>query len=418
MLKLLHAADVHLDSPRGGIERVSDAPVDAIRQAPRRALENLVRLAVAEKVDAVLLAGDLYDGDWKDFRTGLFFVEQTAKLHDAGIPVFLIAGNHDASNKMTRSLRLPPNVHFFSADRPSTQIRENLGLAVHGQSFATAAVLDDLSAGYPDPIRGLFNVGLLHTCATSTEHERYAPCTIEGLRLRGYDYWALGHVHQRQTLLEEPFVVFPGNIQGRHAKETGAKGCVLVHIDDRERVRCEFKPLDVFRWERCRVDASQAETPAEVVDRTSVALRKVIDECDGRPLATRIELVGACRAHEALVADSRRWDYEIRGAAAQIGGDNLWIEKVLRDTRPAATGELEMDGPVGELLELLRDYRSDPASMEELQAVLSPLAEKLPGELSLGPEPFQLASPERVARLLDDVEQLLLHRLRGEEAVR
>src|SRR5690349_21625701 len=108
-IRFLHAADIHLDSPRGGLDRDSEAPVEAIRQAPRRALENLVRLALDERVDFVLIAGDLYDGDWRDFRTGLFFVEQMRRLEVAAIPVFLIAGNHDAANRMTRTLLLPGN---------------------------------------------------------------------------------------------------------------------------------------------------------------------------------------------------------------------------------------------------------------------------------------------------------------------
>ncbi len=182
----------------GGLEQYEGAPVQEIRNAARRALSNLVDLAIDQKVAFVLIAGDLYDGDWRDYNTGLFFVDQVRRLREADIPLYLISGNHDAANKMTRTLRMPENVTFFSADRPETALLPDLDVAIHGQSFATAAVYDDLSEGYPLADSGRFNIGMLHTCAAGREgHDRYAPCSIEGLKSKGYDYWALGHIHLR-----------------------------------------------------------------------------------------------------------------------------------------------------------------------------------------------------------------------------
>ncbi|HEV3260722.1 MAG TPA: DNA repair exonuclease, partial [Gemmataceae bacterium] len=122
MLKYLHAADIHLDSPLRGLEQYEGAPIQQVRGATRRALESLVQLALDEKVDFVLLAGDLYDGDWRDFHTGLFLVRQMARLHEARIPVFSLAGNHDAANKMTRSLSLPDNMTTLSTKKPETRV--------------------------------------------------------------------------------------------------------------------------------------------------------------------------------------------------------------------------------------------------------------------------------------------------------
>ena len=192
MFKFLHAADIHLDSPLRGLQRYEGAPVEEIRQASRRALENLVQLAIDQSVAFVLIAGDLYDGDWKDHRTGLYFVSQMVRLRAAGIPVIAIAGNHDAANKMTRTLPLPENVHVLDHRRPETFLLEQPGVAIHGQSFATPTVLEDLSAAYPPAVGGMLNIGLLHTCATGREgHQPYAPCTIPGLISKHYDYWAL-----------------------------------------------------------------------------------------------------------------------------------------------------------------------------------------------------------------------------------
>ena len=199
MFKFIHAADVHLDSPLRGLEQYEGAPVEEIRNAARRALSNLVDLAIRQEVAFVLIAGDLYDGDWRDYNTGLFFVDQARRLREAKIPLYLISGNHDAANRMTRTLKMPENVTFFSAERPETALLPDLDVAIHGQSFAKAAVYDDLSEGYPIVDSGHFNIGMLHTCAAGQEgHDRYAPCSVEGLKAKGYDYWALGHIHLRE----------------------------------------------------------------------------------------------------------------------------------------------------------------------------------------------------------------------------
>jgi DNA repair exonuclease SbcCD nuclease subunit len=159
-VKLLHAADLHIDSPLRGLSAYEGAPEEELRTASRRALENLVTLATAESVDTVLLAGDIYDGDWLDYQTGLFFANQMSKLREAGIPVYLISGNHDAQSAITRRLRLPENVHTLDTSGPQTIHNEELGLAVHGQGFAQRDITDNLALTYPDPCGDLFNVGV------------------------------------------------------------------------------------------------------------------------------------------------------------------------------------------------------------------------------------------------------------------
>ncbi|MGC1275618.1 MAG: DNA repair exonuclease, partial [Planctomycetaceae bacterium] len=267
MFKFLHAADLHLDSPLRGLDRYEGAPVDAIRQATRRAVENLVELAIAERVAFVVIAGDVYDGDWPDYNTGLFFARQMAKLGEAGIAVYLISGNHDAESVITRSLMLPENVAMLRTDRPESRRHQATNCVLHGQGFATRAVTADLSANYPAAERGSFNIGILHTSAGgSSEHETYAPCTIEGLRRLEYDYWALGHIHLQQKLCDNgSLIAFSGNTQGRHIRETGPKGCLLVTVDGGV-PSAEFRPLDVFRWERCATSATGCDEPEDVLD--------------------------------------------------------------------------------------------------------------------------------------------------------
>ncbi|MEA3241599.1 MAG: DNA repair exonuclease, partial [Pseudomonadota bacterium] len=261
MVKFIHTADIHLDSPLKGLEIHEDAPVEAIRGATRRAFENLISLAIEEDVDFVLIAGDLYDGDWRDYNTGLFFVRQMGKLDAAGIKVFIVSGNHDAASQITRAMPLPDNVTVFSAKKPQSVKLDELGVIIHGQSYSSRAMSENLGLNYPRQEPGFFNIGLLHTSLTGREgHDVYAPCTIDELKSRGYDYWALGHVHQREVVSTDPLIVFSGNIQGRHIKETGAKGVTLVRVEDGRIVEVEAVELDVLRWSICQVDLSACAT--------------------------------------------------------------------------------------------------------------------------------------------------------------
>ena len=332
--RFLHAADLHLDSPLRGLESDSSAPVELIRGATRRALGRMVDLAIDEKVAFVLIAGDIYDGDWQDFGTGLFFSNQMRRLTQAEIPVFTIRGNHDAANRMTRSLRME-HVTIFGHDRAHTHLLDSLGVAIHGQSFTDPAELRDLSKDYPNPIDGMFNIGLLHTSAEGyAAHARYAPCDLQRLKSHGYDYWALGHVHERKVLSEDPWIVFPGNLQGRHIGETGPKGASLVTVVANRVQSVDHHVLDVLRWTHLEdVDLDAIDDEAEAMVRVQSALEAALREAAPRPLAVRVTLTGTTKAHASLSADGLREKVlsEVHGLP---GERSLWLEAVKLRTRP------------------------------------------------------------------------------------
>lgn len=409
-MRFVHAADIHLDSPLKGLSRYEGAPAEQIREATRRALENLVELCLEENASFLLIAGDVYDGEWKDYATGLFFAKQMSRLREAAIPVVLVRGNHDAASRIAKRLPLPSNVVELGSRRPSTHVMDDLGVAVHGQGFATAAVTDDLAAGYPDPVAGVLNVGLLHTSLDGREgHEPYAPTTLAVLKSRGYDYWALGHAHAREVVCEDPWVVFPGNLQGRHARETGPKGATLVTATDGRIVSVEHRVLDVVRWRELRVDVSEASTPADAVERVRADLEASRGEAEGRLVAARVVLVGTSAAHAQLVGDPEQWENAIRAVASDVGGEGAWVEKVRFATRsPIDIAELaQRDDAIGQLVRSLAALRADPAAMASLCAdVLD-----LPGELRTGPDALRLDDPDLMASVIEDVEQLLLPRL-------
>lgn len=346
----LHAADLHLDSPLRGLDDA--APAKHIRDATRQALANLVKLAIERQVAFVLLAGDLYDGDWKDWRTGQFLVQQLARLTREGIEVVAISGNHDAEQVLTKKLRIPG---MLGAHKAETIRLNGAPVAVHGQSFATQAVTDNLALGYPGRVDGLFNIGLLHTACGSGEHANYAPCSVADLRRHGYDYWALGHVHTRSVLSRDPWVVFPGNIQGRHIKEEGARGATLVTVDG-ERIALEHRALDVLRWLRLDVDVTGAAGQEAVLNRVRLALDRAVLEAEARMLAVRVNLVGDCPVHADLARSPDATLQEVRAVAAEVAGpDELWIEDVQVGTSPTLdlAAMRAQPGAIGALIQAL-----------------------------------------------------------------
>jgi len=409
-MKFLHAADLHIDSPLRGLERHEDAPTGLLRGATRRAMENLVALARDERVDAVLLAGDIYDGDWKDFETALFFRKQLDRLHEAGIPVYLVSGNHDAASRISRTLSYPENVFVFGTHAPETAPPDfENGFAVHGQGYARRDVTENLAVGYPAAVPGVFNIGLLHTALNGRDgHDPYAPCSEQELAALGYDYWALGHVHQREVVSAEPHIVFPGNIQGRHVKEPGRKGCTLVTVRPGH-TDIEHRDLDVVRWAQVEVEADAAEDLEDVCRLAQSALEQARNDAAGRPLAARITVTGRSQAHAELWRERERLGAEVR-ALAQAFGD-VWVEKVRPATAPpqlstdpstegGGTGEL-----VGGILRTARELRADEDVLREAIKG-SELWNKLPPE-ARGRERLDIADPLWCGQLLDEAAALL-----------
>ncbi len=403
MFSFIHAADIHLDSPLRGLARYEGAPVEAIRNASRRALEKLVALAIQEEVAFVILAGDIYDGDWRDHNTGMFFARQMSRLRQANIPVYMVKGNHDAASRITKELRLPDNVHEFSSKAPATMRIENLGVALHGQSFATASVMDDLGGGYPAAIPDFYNIAILHTSADGREgHDSYAPTTVVRLLAKGYDYWGLGHVHAREELNADPPIHFSGVIQGRHIGEAGAKGCLLVRVDDRGRSVAEFRALDVVRWMRCEVDGRDCNRD-ELYSRFQSRLSEALDQADDRLCAIRIVIQGE---HAPAMHD-------LREIANDFGRDRVWIEKVLTiDDRDAGRNIQLPEGAMHELSAVLHRWETDESALESVVTELRPLAQKL-AELRGVEIGIEITDPQSIRRSVAGARDELLRRLLG-----
>jgi DNA repair protein SbcD/Mre11 len=408
MFRFLHGADIHLDSPLKGLEAYRDAPVEQIRGAVRRAFDRLIDLALEEEVAFLLLAGDLFDGDWKDYNTGIYLMNRMGRLKEAGIRVFIVSGNHDAASQITQALRFPDNVVLFSHKKAETRILDDLGVAVHGRSFPSRSVSEDLTRDYPQGAQGLFNIGLLHTSLTGRPgHEPYAPCTPAALESKGYQYWALGHVHQREEVSRDPWIVFPGNIQGRHIRETGPKGCTLVTVEDGRVSWVEHRDLDVLRWAVCRVDMSKCETGDEGLDLVRQAFENESGKAEGRTVALRLVLEGITLLHGNLHERSVHWVEEFRAVAASLM--EVWLEKVVFATRkkidPHVSG---IEGsPLYALERAVDALRQESPRLLDLIPEFESLRSKLPPELLSEEDPFH-PGEEETAFLCEDVKELLM----------
>lgn len=414
-MKFIHAADIHLDSPLTGLSAYADAPAAMLRSATRDAFTNLVSEAVEQQVDFMLIAGDLYDGGWKDHNTGIYFCREMGRLKKAGIPVYIKFGNHDAESEMTKKLLLPDNVFTFESRRPSTFVIEHLKVALHGRSFKDAATTENLAAGYPAPLPGMFNIGVLHTAlGVQSTHANYAPCSIDELHAKGYQYWALGHVHEYQMWQGASTIVFPGNLQGRHIRETGPRGAVVVTADDSGIQQVERLFVDVVRWHRLDVDARECGTFAEVVRAIGKELEDLVQDSPANiPSAVRIVVGGETPVHGDLFGMEAQLRAEVLALVAAIGPDRLWIEKVIANTSaPEADAAIRARGDaIADLQVLLEEAAADPDFLKGLRDDLMVLVSKAPLELQEAVPCFKDIRNADLAGLVRDVTPGLVSQL-------
>ncbi len=406
----VHAADIHLDSPLRGLYARDSELAHLFVQASRKAYSALIDAAIEAEARFLIIAGDLYDGDWKDYSTGQFFVRETARLTRAGGRVFLIRGNHDATSEISRRLPLPEGVHELSVRSVQSIELAELETVIHGRGFAQRQVQDNVALEFPPARPGWFNIGVLHTSLTGRAgHNDYAPCSVDDLLRTGYQYWALGHVHAREVVHEDPPIVFPGNLQGRHIRETGPKGATLVTVENHRVAGLEALVLDAARWEQVAIDVGGCTDETALHDAVRAQLTPVVAGCDGRPLAVRIRLHGATGLHAAMAAHREQFRQDLQAIAAELAIDVL-VEDVRLETAMPATAALAVQ--LADLEDAFRTVLADPAFEQALREDLAAIRQKAPKEvLDL------LEEDERgpdVKRLLAAARDLVLARLEPE----
>ena len=407
----LHAADLHLGSPFLGLSLKDENLARRFASASREAFRELVDKALDEKVAFMVIAGDIYDGEWKDASIGLYFARELSRLRRAGIPVFLVKGNHDAESVVTKSITLPEGVHEFASRSAKSFRIDDLEVALHGRSFPDRSVAENYALTYPQAVPGWFNIGVLHTsCTGRPPHANYAPCTLEDLAGRGYQYWALGHVHDHEILCRDPFVVYPGNIQGRSIRETGAKGAVLVDVEDGVVSGLRRLIVDKARWARVAVDLAGISDDDAALRRIEDALGREAEAAEARLLAVRVELSGVTPLHRRLMAEPQWLRDEIQAAAHRCHED-IWIEEVVtRTSEPQGRGEASDLGLLDPMM-LLAGLERDEALRADAKAMLETITAKLPASAAKqGAQPLL----DELDSLMDEAVALILGRLERE----
>lgn len=416
--RLVHTADVHLDSPLRSLALRDPEIAEMIGNATRQAFERTVELCLAERVDALMIAGDLYDGDLRSMKTAVFFGGQMRRLTAAGVRVFIIRGNHDAESIITKHLSLPEGVHVFSGRAEAVPI-EGRDVVVHGISFAKPQAPESLLPKFKAPVPGAVNIGLLHTSLAGAEgHDTYAPCSLADLAGHGFDYWGLGHIHKRRVHAEAACtVVMPGIPQGRHIGEDGPKTVTLVTIAEDGRIDLEERVTSIAQFERVPVEVTGLVDWPDVLGCLEMSLRQAREEAVSDHLVARIEVVGTTPLASRLRRDADLLLAEARIVAAALS--RTAVEKVsLQAETPALAAAAIGSDPVSELQDLIAgEVLGSAAFRAEVREVVTDLQHQLPPELRDFLGESDQAIEETVARIIAEGGKDVLARLEGAEGV-
>jgi DNA repair protein SbcD/Mre11 len=380
--RFVHTADLHLDSPLRSLSLRNPDLASLVGDATRQALVRIVDLCLDEQVDALIIAGDLYDGDQTSMKTARFLATQMQRLHEAGISVFKIRGNHDALSKITQELVLPPSVKVFSGRAEAVELaRGGLNVAIHGLSFSKPQAPESLFPKYKAPVQGAVNIGIMHTSlAGAPGHDLYAPCSVAELHGSGFDYWALGHIHQRTHHAGARTVIMPGMPQGRDINEAGEKTVSLVTVGDDGTVSVEERLTSLAQFARVTVDVSAAQDWRGLVDLIGAAVEQERLRTRSDHLVARLRLVGVTPLAFAIRRDADLLLSEAEQRAERTG--RAWIEKLELDVKvPSALPQQTTSDPVYELGALMRnDVMPAHGYREQVRDMVQSLLDDLPPE--------------------------------------
>ena len=408
--RFIHAADVHLDSPLRSLALRDPDLAELIGNATRRAFVRIIDLCLDEQVDALLLAGDLYDGDQTSMKTARFLSEQIRRLHEAGIHVFVIRGNHDALSRITKELIFPDSVKVFGGRAEAIVVDRSNGdfpVAIHGLSFAQPHAPESLIGKYKLPIEGAVNIGLLHTSlAGALGHDLYAPCSLADLQATGFRYWALGHVHKRSVVEGKCAIVMPGMPQGRDINEAGAKSVTLVTVADDRSIQIEERVTSIAQFERVSIDATRIDDWRALVGALGRVLERARDGLASEHLVGRLHLTGTTPLAWRIRRDLDLLKSEVDDRASMIGA--CWVENLEVDCKAPGAAAASRDHPITELRRLIDEavIRSD-AYQAEAVAIAEELRAQLPQEcrnlLGADEAAFKAAIAELVKEGVEDV---------------
>jgi DNA repair protein SbcD/Mre11 len=416
--RFVHAADIHLDSPLRSLALRNLDVAELIDNATRRVFVRIIDLCLEERVDALILAGDLYDGDQTSMKTARFLAEQIRRLHQAGTRVFIIRGNHDALSRITKELTFPDSVKVFGGRAEALAVDRDAGhfpVYIHGLSFAQPHAPESLIAKYKAVVAGAVNIGIMHTSlAGAPGHDPYAPCSHADLHATGFQYWALGHVHKRSIIQGACAIVMPGMPQGRDINESGAKSVTLVTILDDRSIHIEERVTGIAQFERVSVDATGLGDWGDLVAAVTRALEHAREGVASEHLVARLRVTGATPLSWRLRRDVDLLKTEADDRGSLIGA--CWIEKIEVATHSATQTPQTAADPLAELRRLIEeDVLQSEGFRAELVAVADELRSQLPQECRDGLGADEAAFKAGLALLAREGTEDILARLHAPE---
>ena len=335
--RFVHTADIHLDSPLKSLAMRDEALADVVANATRQAFVRVVDLCISEQVNALMIAGDLYDGSQTSMKTARFLASQLRRLDEKQIKVFIIRGNHDAESKITRELTLPDCVHVFGSKGDSVVLKSNdpdssplkRPVVVHGASFSKPHAPDSLLPLYQSPDPSAINIGMMHTSLDGASgHDLYAPCSLADLQSHGYDYWALGHIHKRAAHVDAGCtVVMPGIPQGRDIGESGEKSVTLVTVNDDGRVDVQEHLLALAQFEEIAVSFESLQDWSKGINLVMGEIERVAEACAAEHLVARVVITGATPLAWKLRRDEDVFKQELASRLEDDG--QRWLDKLI-----------------------------------------------------------------------------------------
>lgn len=414
-LRFIHAADLHLDSPFKGLQHLPKLVRERIMKSTFVAYEKMIQFALDQKVDFVLIAGDIYDHSTRSLQAQLQFKYGLEQLHSAQISCFVVHGNHDPLDGFKIPLEWPSSVHFFSGDQVTRipYVKKNQEIAsIYGISYSTARVTHNLAKLFERKTDS-FSIALLHTnCDSTSEHENYAPCTKKDLLEAGFDYWALGHVHTRKILHQEPPIVYPGNSQGRHIREQGEKGFYLVEVDQFNHTTLSFQAIQDVIWIEKEIDFTELTQLDEVLQLMEDTREQLRTSTTGAPTILRLKAVGQTSLAEVLSQpDIKATIMEHWHSKEVYREDFIWLESFQFQGEPCYDrSELkEGQGIFMDVINLADSWRENKEERERIvEEVLGDLLKHQRAKKIL--ESF---SEEEMIELIQEAENIVLTQLMG-----
>ena len=405
-VRFVHTADLHLDTPFKGLSNWNADLSRKLKDATFKSFRNIIDLCIDKKVDFLIISGDIFDSENKSLAAQLRFVTELKRLSDNGIAAYFTCGNHDHLKSWLDTIKLPENVYRFGSSRGQFEIFKKGGNAIaniHGISFSDKVVKENLAADFKlAPITAPISIAILHgTVGAPGPHENYAPFKPKDIAGKGFDYWALGHIHKEKVVSRSnPAIIYPGNPQGRDFGESGQKGCYLVEISKGNKPVAEFIPTQLIRFENLEIDLSAADKPEFLQAKINETLEKVDNFAAEANYILRINLTGRTILHKYL--NEKAEINELIGLFNEGQLDQQyfrWIDQIYSNTRPDIDIEKIKNG-VGFPAETLKNFDTYLEDNRKLAELINKIEEEF----------INVAAKKEIAEIGEDINKEMLEK--------